>query len=462
MSQRLMKPVPALTSDPIPQLLWRMAVPSSVGMFFTTMYNFVDTYCAGLLSTDALAALSLSFPVFFLLIAVGSGCMQGTTALMAHALGEGNQDEARRVLAQSIILALAAGAALSVAGWFVTPWLFRQLGAEGRYLDAAVSYMHVIYAGGIFFLLPMTLNAALLAQGETRIYRNFLIVGFVANCVLNPVFMWGWLGFPSLGVAGIALATVMIQVGGCVWLWWRVMRRELFQKLPWQHFQPNTVFLRRIVGQSFPAALNMLTIALGVFVITGFVQQFGKNAVAASGIAMRIEQLVLMPVIGLCSAVLSIAGQNHGAGLPQRVREVWSTCLRYGVFLMWGGGLLVWLGRSWAMQVFTQDAEIIRIGSNYLFVAAVTLAAYPILFGTVFLMQGLRRPAYGLWIGLYRQVLAPLAIMSLFVYGAGWGLWGVWWGICLVNWSAALFALWWGWRTLRTLGDPQTRLQRPA
>src|SRR3954465_7751743 len=105
----------SLTTDPIPKLIWRIAVPSSVGLFFNTMYNFVDTYCAGLLSTDALAALSVSFPIFFVLVAVGSGLGQGTTALLANALGGGQKSEARHIFAQSIILVTLVGIALSVA-----------------------------------------------------------------------------------------------------------------------------------------------------------------------------------------------------------------------------------------------------------------------------------------------------------------------------------------------------------
>ena len=208
----------SLTTDPIPQLTWRIAIPASVGMFFNTMYNFVDTYCAGLLSTDALAALSLSFPVFFVVIASGSGLSQGATALIANALGAGQREDARRIFAQSLVLTVLVGAGVSVAGWLAAPWMFRLLGAEGDYLRTVLAYMNVILAGGVFFLLPMTLNTVLSAQGDTRVYRNFLIAGFLANCLLNPVLMWGWLGLPAMGVAGIALATVVIQVAGGAWL----------------------------------------------------------------------------------------------------------------------------------------------------------------------------------------------------------------------------------------------------
>ena len=434
----------SLTTDPIPQLTWRIALPMSIGMFFHTMFNVVDTLCAGWLGTEALAALSLSFPVFFVVLAIGSGLSQGTTALLANALGAGDALEARRVFAQSLLFAVVAGVALTFAGWIAAPRLFRQLGAEGGYLTTVLAYMNVVLGGAVFFLLPMVINAALAAQGNTRPYRNFLFAGFAANVILNPLLMWGWIGLPALGVSGIALATVLVQLGGAIFLWRHVADAELMRGLDGTDFRPSAAVLKRIAGQAVPAALNMLTVALGVFVITWFVQHFGKEAVAAIGIATRIEQIVLMPAIGLNAAVLSIVGQNHGAGFPHRVREAWLVNVKFGAGSMAVGGLLVWLARDPAMRLFTSDPTVLAHGRDYLLSAACTLAAYPILFVTVFAMQGIKRPAYGLWIGLYRQVAAPLVVFHMLTFTLGWGIWGIWWGICLVTWSAALFAVGWG------------------
>jgi Na+-driven multidrug efflux pump len=130
------------------------------------------------------------------------------------------------------------------------------------------------------------------------------------------------------------------------------------------------------------------------------------------------------------------------------VREAWLTNIRYGAFLMAAGGVVVLAGRGFAMGWLTGDPLVIQHGVDYLAMAAITLPAYPILFCTVFMLQGLKRPAYGLWMGLYRQIVAPLVVIHLLTFALGWGLWGVWWGIFLVTWSAALFALWWGWRAV--------------
>ena len=449
----------SLTQDPIPLLTRQIAIPASVGYFFNTMFNLVDTYSAGLLNTDALAALSLSFPVFFIMLAVGSGLSQGTTALVASAIGAGDREAARRIFAQAMTLSVFLGLALTVAVWWCAPLLFRVLGAEGSYLRAAVAYMNALGSGTIFFVLQMSLNSALSAEGNTRLYRNFLIFGCLANCGLNPFFMWGWLGLPAMGVAGIGLATVLVQIGGCILLWRGLREQELFRRLPAELFRPQWRLMREIAGQATPAALNMLTIALGIFVISWFVKHFGKEAMAASGIATRIEQFVLMPAIGLNTAVLSLVGQNHGAGLHSRVRETWLTNIKYGVGVAVTGGILLYLFRSFALKQFTGDPLVFQRARDYLGVASLTLPAYPILFTTVFLMQGLKRPAYGLWVGIYRQVAAPLIVFHLLAFVLGWGLWGVWWGIGIVNWSAALFALFWGWKAIQALvgaGSPSS------
>jgi putative MATE family efflux protein len=442
----------SITTAPIPSLVRGIALPASIGFFFNTMYNFVDTYCAGLIGTDAVAALSLSFPVFFIVLAVGSGLSQGATALIANAMGADDMPLARRLFAQALLLSLLVSAVLTIQGMVTSRWLFELLGAEGNYLTTALDYMNVIMAGAVFFIMQMTLNAGLNAQGNATLYRNVLIAGFVANCALNPWFMYGGAGVPAMGVAGIALATIVVQIASC-WILWRGLRKgQLCQGMTSASFIPEPSLLRRLAGQGIPAAGNMLTVALGIFVITWFISRFSKEAVAAYGIATRIEQMLLLPTIGLNTAALTLVGQNNGAGLYDRVRLAWLTCIRYGLVMTLIGGAILWLIRDWAMKCFTTDPLVIQCGIDYLGVAAWVLAAYPILFTTVSMLQGLKRPLYSLCIGLYRQILAPAVVYYGLAIVAGWQLWGVWYGIGMVTWSAALFTLWWGWRTVRSLG----------
>lgn len=448
-----------LIRDPIPGLVRRIAVPASLGFLFHTMYNVVDTWFAGTLpgaATEAQAALAMSFPVFFIILALGSGLSQGTTALIANAVGGGKPDEAHHLTLQSFSFAILLGASLMPTGFLSCRWLFAQLGAQGPTLDFSMDYMGTILLGTVFFLLQGTLNASLQARGDTRSQRNVLFVGVLLNMELNACLMMGVeiAGvplIPAMGIRGIAWATVLIEALGCVYLARRLVTRP--EWIGWSALGliPRAATFREIARQGLPAGLNMSTVALGIFIITGFIARFSSEGVAAYGIATRVEQIALLPSIGLNIAVMTLVGQNNGAGRLDRVRAIWTTTLRYGLIMMVIGGLGIAFLAERLMRLFTSDPMVIRLGADYLHVAAITLCAYIILFQTVFLLQGLKRPMFGLWMGLYRQILAPFLVFWFLAFHLGWGLPGIWWGIFLVTWSAALFTLAFGSRTLRLL-----------
>jgi putative MATE family efflux protein len=430
-----------LTTQPIPHLVRKIAVPASVGYFFHTMYNVVDTYFAGLISTQALASLSLSLPVFFIIIAMGTGIATGATALIGNALGAGDREGARLLAVQGISFGVLTAVFLTALSVYLSPFLFGVLGASGGYLVMAVTYMNTIFLGTVFFMLVYMLNAILNAVGETRPFRNFLIAGFFMNIVLDPWFIYGGLGLPALGLVGIALATVLIQLVGCVYLGFRVYRTGLVSGKAASEIFPKPGPFKEIARQGFPASFNMLTVGLGIFVITYFVSFFGKEAVAAYGIAMRVEQIVLIPTIGLNIATLTLVAQNNGAGLFHRVQEAMGTALRYGGIIMTFGTIGVFaLARPW-MSFFTDDGKVIEMGATYLRIDALVLYAYVLLFVHVAAMQGIKRPMFALWIGFYRQLVAPGVVFYVLTCSLDFGLLGIWWGIFAITWSAAVFTL---------------------
>ena len=430
-----------LTKDPVPKLIKQLAVPASVGFFFNTMYNVVDTYFAGKLSTDALAALSVSFPVFFILIAVSSGISQGATAILSNSLGADDRQEAQSMAVQSVLFSMTLGVLLMLIGFAACPTLFKILGAEGPYLSITTSYMNGILTGTLFFIGQSIGNAILNAQGDTTTFRNLLIAGFLMNLVLDPWFMYGGMGLPAMGIRGIALATVLIQALGCIYMAVKVSNSKL--RLPWGRaaWFPDMQAWKQLAQQGIPASVNMMTVAAGIFVITWFVSFFSKEGVAAYGIATRIEQIILLPTIGLNIAVLALTGQNNGAGRIDRVREMRKFAMKAGLIMMLAGGVALYWSAGWMMQRFTDDTEVTRIGAEYLRIASITLCSYVILFQTVFMLQGLKRPMIALWIGLYRQILAPCIVFYLLAFVLDWKLDGIWWGIFGVTWSAALFTL---------------------
>jgi putative MATE family efflux protein len=444
-----------LTTEPIPKLVRRIAIPACIGYFFNTMYNVVDTYFAGLISTQALASLSLSLPVYFIIIATGTGVSTGATALIANAMGAGKREEARLYATQAISFGILTALALTVFGLLVSPFLFRVLGATGNYLSMVLDYMNTLFLGTVFFMVLYMLNAILNGQGETKPFRNFLIVGFFLNIGLDPWFMYGGLGVPAMGVVGIALATLVAQMVGCVYLAYKVLQRGLLSKQDLANVLPRLEPFKEIARQGLPASVNMLTVGMGIFVITYFVSLFGKEAVAAYGSAMRVEQIVLVPSIGLNISTLTLVAQNNGARLFDRIRQTLDTALSYGAVLMGIGTVLVLVGADYLMTFFTEDPSVIRMGATYLRIDALVFYAYVVLFAHVAALQGMKRPMVAVWIGLYRQIVAPFVLFWALIRVFDSGLQGIWWGIFGVTWSAALFTLFYARRFIgRESGTP--------
>lgn len=427
------------TTDPIPSLIRKLAVPASVGFMFNTLFNVVDTYYGGLISTSALAAMSLTFPVFFIILAMGMGMGTGTTALISQSLGAGRSDEADRYGYQAVTFSIINSVFLTVLGIIIAPFLFRILGATSEYLDIAVKYMNTILYGTVFFLINSILNALLNARGDTKTYRNYLIAGFVLNLVLDPWFIYGGLGFPALGIRGIGFSTVLIQFIGTIYMITITRKLKIFKNARFNDFIPSRKYFGDLFGQGFPASLNMLTVAIGIFVITYFAGQFGKEAVAAYGIATRIEQIALLPTIGLNIAALTLAGQNLGANRPERILASWRLNIRYGLMIIVIGTGAVYFGAHQLMKAFTTDLKVIAIGVEYLQIAVLFFFAYIFLNISVSTLQGMKKPLYAIFIGAYRQFLMPLPLFIFLALYLGWGTKGIWWGIFFVNWSAAIF-----------------------
>jgi len=440
-----------LTSAPIPLLVRRLAIPAGTGFFFNTMFNVVDTWYGGRLSTTALAAMSLSFPVFFIILSIGGGVSSGATALIGNALGRKEADEAQTYILQSLSFTLIHALCLTAAGLFLAPGIFGMMGASGEYLTHALSYMNVIFAGSSFFLLNYVMNAILNAHGNTLAYRNFLICGCLLNLILDPWFMYGGAGLPPLGLAGIALATIAIQCMGNFYLFSQLSKSGAMKPFRMNDLLPRWPYFRELFRQGFPSAMNMMTISLGIFIITWYVGRFGEQAVAAYGIGTRVEQIALLPVMGLNISTLALTAQNFGAGRIDRIRETLRVSLRYGVILGVTGTVAALLFSRELIGLFSTDAAVNEIGARFLGIEAFVFPAYVLLYICIAAMQGIKMPVFGLIIGLYRQIAGPVLIFHLLSVVMGLGLIGIWWGILGVTWSAALVVVVYVSRTLAKL-----------
>jgi Na+-driven multidrug efflux pump len=190
---------------------------------------------------------------------------------------------------------------------------------------------------------------------------------------------------------------------------------------------PKAGFYKDIVKQGFPASLNSLTVGVGIYVINKYISLFGPEGVAAYSAAVRIEQVVLMPSIGLNTATLTIVAQNYGAGKFERIPETISKVLKYGAWIMLSGGAVLFILAPQLMRFFSKDPVVISQGTDYLYIAAFMLYSYVILYTNVSALQGLKRPMFAFYMGLARQIVAPVAVFHLLCVILGWGVMGVWW-----------------------------------
>jgi putative MATE family efflux protein len=432
----------SLTTAPVPKLLLSIAIPASVGFFFNTMYNVVDTWVAGQISGEALAALSLTFPVFFIIIAVSSGVGTGVTALISNELGAQKLSEAKRYATQALSFGLITSLILAIVGYFVSPVLFKLLGADGMYLATALAYMQPVFLGSVFLSMTTILNGVLNAIGDTKSFRNVLIFGFFLNLFLSPVLAFGWLGLPVLGILGIAIATIFTNFLGSVYLLHKVWKTELLETNCLRtHLLPQRKAFTDIATQGFPASFSMMTIAIGAFVITYFVSQYGGNAVAGYGAALRIEQIVLIPGIGINIAVLTLIGQNNGAKRFDRIREIVIVGLKYVLLVNTAGAILIFFGAHYLLKIFTDITEIVAFGSEYLVIAAFISWAYGIIFITDSVLRGLKKPLFPLILGTVRQAIIPIPVFYLVTFVFSFTIISLWWSVFVIVWASALVSL---------------------
>lgn len=436
-----------LTKGDIGELVKRIAIPSSVGFLFNTLFNVVDSIFTGLIGPEALAGLTLSFPVFFILISIGSGAGTGVTALISNYIGEKNQEKAREVARDALSLGIIFATVISLVGLTADRFLMELMGGQGEALIYGLRYTRYIFGGTLFFVMNMVMNGILSAQGDTVSYRNFLMIGFILNIILDPI------SILVLGMTtdGVAIATVMVQMVGNIYLYGRVRKSKLMKGYSLRLVKPHIKNYIEILSQGLPASMNMMTIALGVFVINYYVVKVGGDkAVAAFGVAMRIEQLALLPAIGLNIAALSITGQNYGAGRLDRVWETYKKTMTYGLIIMTTAMFVILPSSRHLFRVFTRDMEVIGYGIGYFRVETFVFNSYVLLNISVSVLQGLKKPKFPIVLGIYRQFLMPVIIFPLLIGSLG-SIYGIWWGIFIVNWSAAFTAVYYVRRVYRRI-----------
>ena len=422
-----------LLNDKVPGLIRQIGLPVMIGVLFNNLFHVVDTFYAGELSKEALAALALSFPIYFIIIGLGSGLGTGASALIGNALGAGKREEAMRIASQGITLTVIMGLVTARIGIALSPRLFEILGAYGIGVQYNMSYITPIFEGAVFFNLVFMFHALLSAQGNTRPFRNFLVLGFLLNIFLDPWFIHGGAGLPALGIAGVGIATALIQAIGALYLAWTAARSPLFAAFKPRMLLPDWSRIGQILRQGAPPALDLSTISVGGFVVTYFVSRFGTEAVAAFGIASRLDGLIWIPLVGLDVATLVLVAQNNGARRYDRMWQVFNTALRYGLIMMVAGGIIAFIFAYQLIGVFTDDLALIEIGAVYIRVSALSIWAKPLGFIGFAALRGIKRPLLPMTLSITRMIILRAIALYLLIVVLGAGLESIWWAVAAIT-----------------------------
>lgn len=322
-----------LLSDPIGPTLKRLTSPVILGLLAMFSFSLADTFFVSLLGELPLAAISFTFPVTFTLISLTIGLSIATSALVAHAVGRGDEARANRVASSALLLTMLAVGVLALIGALIQEPLFRMLGASSATLPLIHGYMDWWFAGCVLLALPMVGNAVFRARGDTRLPSLFMLLGGLVNVILDPLLIFGIGPFPRLEMQGAAIASVISWLAGSLLVVGMLKRRQLLAPLS----RISRELLRRLLAIAVPAsAANMLT-PLAMAVLTAMAAQHGPLAVAAFGVNSRIETMATVLILALSMSLPPLVAQNHAAGFNHRAAEGYRQAIR---FVLWWQALI--------------------------------------------------------------------------------------------------------------------------
>ena len=405
-----------LLKENIPKLVRKLSVPAMVGTLFQTLYNVVDTFFAGKISPEALSALSKSFPIYFIIIAASIGVTVAGTSLIANSIGEKDENKTLNYFTHINYYGIIISIIITFLGLTYAEKIFFLMGSTNEVASLGLDYTNIIYTGATLFILVVSFNSLLHAEGDTKTYRNALILSFFLNIILNPILIFGFAFIPAMGVKGIGLATIISQLVSFVIVLLKVLKNNRVEKLTKDFLSPKLLYLKNIFFQSMPISVSICGYALASAIIFTYVGQSGEYAVAGYGVGTRIEQVVLLPILGINTAIISIIAQNYGASNFNRIKETYFTAIKYAFIIMITAGTLVFLSANIITSFFSSDPEVIEYGKRYLRISVFVLPAYPVFFLSNGFFMALKKSENAMISNLFRNVLNPIAVFYIAKY----------------------------------------------
>ena len=415
---------PLLTA-PIGISLWRLAAPTTAVMVAQTFVAIAETFIFGRLGTEALAGFALVFPFMMMMTMMAAGGMGGgVAAAMARAVGGGRMEDARALVLHALVLGAALAAIFSLLAWTVAPPLYRLLGGEGRSLDNALAYSHVLFSGALVIWANFLLSALLRGGGDAATPGRYMLISSIAQVPLSYVLALGIGDWPGIGMAGPAVSALFTSLISAL-----LQARALWRgKLGFTPAITGVGLQGRlfwdILRVGLISSFAAFTANLTAMLVTGLVGRFGVAALAGYGIGVRLEFMLVPLAFGIGSGLTTLVGVAAGANDWKRaVRAAWIGSLTAAAALGVCGWILAFVPEGWA-RLFTGDAKVVEATVAYI----TRVAPFYCLFGLgmtlSFASQGAGRMKAPFVAGLARLFIATTGGWFA-VEHLGWGLPGV-------------------------------------
>lgn len=429
------------------KLLLEMAVPMMLSMLVQALYNIVDSVYVAQVSEDCLSALSLAFPAQNIMIGLGTGTGVGLSTLVSRSLGRRDTEQACRVGGTAVFLCACCWALMALFGVFLArPFIASQtdLADIRGYAD---SYLRIVTIGSLFVYLEICVERMLQSTGLTKLSMWTQMVGAVTNIILDPFFIFGWLGLPAMGTAGAAIATVIGQAVGAGVGWLFHLRRNRELPIRWRHVRPSGRIIGEIYAIGFPSILMM-----GIGSITNYLMNiiligFTSTAVAVYGAYFKVQSFFFMPVFGINNGLIPIIGYNYGARKRERIYRSLRWAVIYASCFMLLGFALFQLIPGVMLGLFKPSEEMLSIGVAALRRISVSFlfAGFCIVAGSA--CQALDRGIYSLFISILRQIVALIPAAWLLSLSGDVNM--VWWAFPIAEIMSLLASIFFLRRSLR-------------
>lgn len=401
-----------LTQGPISRHIVQMALPMAIGMLIQTLYFLVDLYFVAQLGDAAIAGVSLGGTIMYIVLGLTQMLGVGTVALISHAVGRKDQADANLIFNQSIVLSVVC-AALTLGGSYTLGASYlRSVGANAETISAGITYLY-------FYIPGLALQFALIAMGSalrgTGIVKPTMIVQVLTlllNIVLAPILIAGWGTGHPLGVAGAGLASSISVCAGVIMMAIYFARMEKYVAFHRDQWKPRFKTWKRMLSIGLPAGGEFVLMFVFMAVIYSVIRDFGTAAQAGFGVGGRVMQAIFLPAMAIAFSTPAVAGQNFGAGKPERVRETFRAAVIMSSVLMLCLTLLCQWNPAWFISRFTSEAEVILIGAMFLRIISLNFVAQ----GIIFTCSGMFQALGNTWPALASTATRMLTFAALVIW----------------------------------------------